>query len=629
MSAAIAILITVLIALALSRLFGRPLNETFAFAIFGIILLVYLFGLLGALRFSRIFIACLGIASIPLFLFYRRSGRSVGDGFAALVKPDVLIVACGAILIGLFAVGRKVTDMDSFEQWAYVVKKMTLTGSLHSAQGQYASTALYPPGVALLQYYIGSFSRAFSEDTLFIGKNLLSFALLLPLFGQIRERSRKELLLVVPIVIFLPFTEYAAFDSALEVDPMLGLLFGYLILYGTDERRNDLFSNANLALGSFVLALTKTTGALFCGLAALIILFLRLASSSIRRQASETVLTVKQKLLPAVWIAAFAAMAAGSWILFVRSSGADIAQTMNPFQHGGLAQYQKETIVNFLNAVFVSEGGEGLNILSPILWIFLVPFLSAILINMLSQNTALRKRAVFGAALLSAGYLAWMLFLLIGYLTSFVEGEAMELAAFSRYLSSYQLGALFVFSAWLLEAVREKQARWRHIFLALYICVLAAATPFQSVFNATVGAPYANGKTADWRVQYEPSSRYYENLDVHSAKICYLDQNGSEPGYSFALFQFEALPYDVQKAIAWRFGGPYYKEDYYSQTPTAEEWETALLEGGFTHLYLRNTNGYFLGRYGTLFDNPDDIRADAYYRIDRVDGHVKFALIGA
>ena len=257
----------------------------------------------------------------------------------------------------------------------------------------------------------------------------------------------------------------------------------------------------------------------------------------------------------------------------------------------------------------------------------MVPVFSAVLINMLSRNAELRKRAIFGAALLSAGYLVWMLFLLIGYLTSFVEGEAMELAAFPRYLSSYQMGALFVFSVWLLEAVREKPARWKHIFLAATVCVLAAAAPLQSVFNATVGSPYANGKTAEWRAQYEPSSRYYLSLDVKSVKICFLDQNGSEPGYSFALFQFEALPYDVQKAIAWRFGEPYYKKDYYSLTPTAEEWEAALLKGGFTHLYLRNVNEYFLNNYRILFGNPDDIRADAYYRIDQTDGHVKFVLI--
>jgi hypothetical protein len=83
----------------------------------------------------------------------------------------------------------------------------------------------------------------------------------------------------------------------------------------------------------------------------------------------------------------------------------------------------------------------------------------------------------------------------------------------------------------------------------------------------------------------------------------------------------------VQKAIAWRFGDAYYEEDYYSLSPSAAEWEAALVDGGFTHLYLRNVNDYFLENYATLFENLNCIQANAYYEINIEGNHVQFVYI--
>lgn len=623
----IPILIIILISLAFKKLFVRPLNETFPFVIFGTIAIVYIFGLLGVLLYARFFIAFLGLLSLLLLLYQGIHKPSTKRRLIDIFSFDVFFVVGGVLLIMLFAVGRKVTDMDAFEQWAYIVKRMSFAGSLHAAQGQYSTTALNPPGVALLQYYIGSFSHEFSESNLFVGKNLLIFALLLPVFGLLEKKNWKSLMFLIPIAIFLPFTEYTTFDSSLEVDPLLGLLFGFLIIYGVKNDRVDISDYFNILLGSFVLSLSKTTGFLFCGLAAVIVLFLRLQSRVSHLQTNLLERKSKRWLLPALGIVIVAIIGSFSWFLYVRSSGAEIAQS-NPLSlQGGLAQFQKETIVNFLNSIFLPEGTSGFNNLSPVSWIFAVPILSVVLTWFFTQNKALRKRSFFGAVLLVFGYLVWMLLLLIGYLISFSPGEAMALAAFSRYLSAYQLGTLLICAVWLIEAIQDKQSQIKLSLLALFVCLLAIITPLHSVFDATIGSPYANGKTADWRMRYEPSSRYYNLLDVNSVKICFLDQSEQEPGFSFALFQFEALPYNVQKAVAWRFGGPYYKDDFYSLSPSASEWEAALMSGGFTHLYLRQINQYFLENYATLFENPNDIRADSYYLITLKNGHVQFVYI--
>ena len=621
----LALLPVLCLALAAGRLFRRALWQTFSLSLFVVVLVVYLCGLAGALAAGPFVVCALGLASLAYLIVSSLKKRSRPEGENAFPALTFALVLGGAVLIMLFTIGRKVTDMDSFEQWAYVVKKMYLSGSLLAARGQYASTAAYPPGVALLQYYFARFSPVFNEADLFRARDILSLALLLPFFRRLEWPHWKTPLLLVPIVFLLPYLEYSTFASSLEVDPLLGLLFAWLVITCAADERVDGFMLTSLALGSFMLAMAKVSGFVFVLLAAAMLFFARLYRACIQR---GPVAARPRWALPALVVLGAGLIGAVGWRLYVSAGGAAVSASAGLLSLGsGLAQYQKETIVHFLEALFTAEGGAGLGALSPAMWVFAVPALSAVALRYFARDVHAARRGLLDALLLTAGYLVWLALLLFGYLTSFVEGEAVSLAAFSRYLSSYQLGALVVCTWSLVQGIETFDPRGRHTRLAVLILVLVMLAPLGSVFNATLGAPYANGKTADWRQRYAPASRYYETLDPAAAKLCYLDQNPDEPGYSFAMFQFEALPVDVEKAVAWRLGGPYYKEDYYSLAPSLQEWEQALLEGGFTHLYLRNTNEYFERTYGSLFVDPAQIQADSYYAISQQDGHIRLTKI--
>jgi hypothetical protein len=609
------------IALAAKRLLGRELWQTFPAALLSVVPIVYLCGLFGALGAGPYLILALGFAAFVCLLAGRLRRTRPQPSLRSLVTPDAALVLGGAVLIALLTAGRKVTDMDSFEQWAYIVKKMFLTDSLLSARGQYATTAAYPPGIALLQYYFSRFSPFFNEADLFRARDLLALALLLPFFRNLDWRRWKTLLLYVPLVFLLPYLESASFAASLEVDPMLGLLFAWLILASGDDAKPDWFTLLLLSLGSFALGMAKVSGVLFCLIAAVFLLL------RVRAQTGGASAPRSRRLVSALAVAAAGLIGVLSWRAYVSASGAEIASSGLLSLRGGLLQYQKETIVNFLSALFAAEGGSGLNALSPAQWIVAVPAVSAVLVRLLSRDALVQKRSLVDSLLLTAGYFVWLLALLVGYLTSFVEGEALWRAGFSRYLSAYQLGGLIVCVHIGVRAADSREERPTRTLLLLLLCALLLISPLQSVCNATLTAPYANGKTADWRQRYAPSSRYYQQLDPAGVKICYLDQNPDEPGYSFALFQFEALPVDVEKAVAWRLGGPYYEEDYYSLSPSLEEWEQALLGGGFTHLYLRNTNAYFEQTYGSLFADPSEIAGDSYYKITRQGGHILFTKI--
>ncbi len=616
----LALLPVLCLALAAGRLLRRALWQTFAASLFFVVLVVYICGLFGALAAGPFVVYALGLASLTYLVVSFVKDRARSKTNSLVPALELALVVGGAALIALNTIGRKVTDMDSFEQWAYVVKKMVLTGSLLAARGQYATTAAYPPGIALLQYYFAQFSPIFNEADLFRARDILSLALLLPFFRKLNWPHWKTPLLLIPIVFLLPYLEYSTFASSLEVDPLLGLLFAWLMITCAAEERVDGFMLATLALGSFMLAMAKVSGILFALLAVAMLFIARLYRARIQ---SGPVAARPRWALPALVVLGAGLLGAFSWRLYISAGGASVSASAGLLSlKNGLMQYQKETIVNFLEALFAAEGGAGLGALSPAMWVFAVPALSAVALRYLARDVQAARRGLVDALLLTAGYLVWLALLLIAYLTNFVEGEAVSLAAFSRYLSSYQLGALIVCVWSLLQGIESFDPRRRHTQLAVLLLVLVMLAPLGSVFNATLGAPYANGKTADWRQRYAPASRYYETLDPAAVKLCYLDQNPDEPGYSFAMFQFEALPVDVEKAVAWRLGGPYYEEDYYSLSPSVAEWEQALLAGGFTHLYLRNTNPYFEQNYGSLFSDPAQIQADSYYAISLQNGHI-------
>ena len=614
----LALMPVLLLALAVARLFRRTLGQTLPVALFFVVLVVYLGGLCGNLAVGRVAIVLLGVFSLfYLFVSYLHDFAARSNP-ASLITTDLTLILISAVLIVLLTIGRKVTDMDSFEQWGYIVKKMYYTGSLLSARGQYASTLSYPPGMGLLQYYFASFSPSFNEADLFRARDLLTLALLLPFVRNLDWNRWNTLLLVLPIALLLPVLEYAGFSSELMVDPMLGLLFAWLILSAAEESPAHWFSLVGLGLGSFLLSFTKVSGVFFVILAACILLFQRMRYSNAKHIPAPR----PRRALPAlvVLLAGIAGWLVWQLTVSAGTAGSSLSAVLS--LKNGLLPYQKETVVNFLDALFVAEGTTGLGLLSPMLWIAAVPFLSAVAVRILHPLPSQGKESLRDALLLTAGYLVWLLVLLIGYLTSFVEGEALSLAAFSRYLSSYQLGALVICLYPVVQAMVSREPHARRNQLSLLLIALLLIVPLRSVFDATVGAPYANTKTADWRARYVPADRLYERLDPANAKICFLDENPGEPGYSFALYQFESLPYDVEKAVSWRLGGPYYDADYYSLSPSAQEWGQALLDGGFTHLYLRTTSDYFANTYGSLFANPADIQSDTYYSISQQNGSV-------
>ena len=231
----LALLPVLVLALALGRLFRRTLGQALPVALFFVALVVFLCGLLGSLSASRYIILLFGFASLTYRCVKLAGDRTLRVCPASFFSAELALVLGGTALIVLLTIGRKVTDMDSFEQWAYIVKKMYLSNSLLSARGQYASTLSYPPGIGLLQYYFASFSPVFNEADLFRARDLLALSLLLPFVRNLDWKRWKTLLLVASLAFLLPYLEYSSFASSLEVDPLLGLLFAWLILIDSDQ----------------------------------------------------------------------------------------------------------------------------------------------------------------------------------------------------------------------------------------------------------------------------------------------------------------------------------------------------------------------------------------------------------
>ncbi len=220
----LALLPVLFLALAAARLFQRTLIQTFPATLFFVVLVVFLGGLCGSLTAGRVAIVLLGVFSLFYLFVSFICDKAARRNPASFFTTDLALVLGSSLLIVLLTIGRKVTDMDSFEQWGYIVKKMYYTGSLLSARGQYASTLSYPPGMGLLQYYFASFSPSFNEADLFRARDLLALSLLFPFFHNLDWNRWKTLLLVLPIALLLPVLEYAGFSGELMVDPMLGLL---------------------------------------------------------------------------------------------------------------------------------------------------------------------------------------------------------------------------------------------------------------------------------------------------------------------------------------------------------------------------------------------------------------------
>jgi len=635
----------------------RKLAETVILAFVSVVFVLYCFSLIntqGSLLYGLYFIIAFTVYGL-VFLVYKQYKKK--DTFREIEAIRGCLLYMGLLAFSfVMNYGRTFFHWDEFTLWGTIVKHFFYNDALGTVANPnyklYMTTFL--PGTSLFQYFYVRFSHQFYEHTLYIAMNMMYFCLVMPLVKDVFSKGKwfmQSVLLAILIV--LPAMLSGGFYFTTYVDAILGVFFGFSLLYYYVYKYEDsLFGVLIVSATVFMLVLTKEMG-LVLSIAVLgiiladIILFKREQVKHFLTDGigiSNKIIKLFLLLLPLLCVP-FIRL---SWANLVsRSGNTQLASAIAPDRISALfadnlEQYQIETMETFKRAMTDLRFPSFFN-LSVVSFGIAYIIVSLILLYLLRKNMSV-TRMMTTFLLITFGLYAYQFTLALSYILVFSDFEAVRLASYDRYTATYLLGMMFVLVVFLsieqkhklinsieleMNTNAERSIRliihlrnWREKAIAVIVSVglllsLIVITPFgiRAVPRILARMQYIGvlderpitAKVGKW-------IPYFIN-----ERPLLIDQGST--GLSMWEIRYELIPYAGLANVwgDWSISTePYYDDDPWTMIVTPEEWEQFVLSNDISLIYVLNADEVLQDTYGRFFIGG--AQSDMVYRVQSDNG---------
>lgn len=318
-----------------------------------------------------------------------------------------------------------------------------------------------------------------------------------------------------------------------------------------------------------------------------------------------------------------------SWDVYLKITGTSEAWDMSNLSAAGLLglfngtapSYFKDVILSFANRFFEFHGQGALQ-LSYFNWTIILILLAAVGFQFFSPNSEKARTKIYTTGVV-LGFCAYLFSLLILYLFTYSEYEAINLNSYDRYVSTYILGAVAFFILMILDVSLKKSSRSTNWITWIILCVLTILLPFQLLLRFCIIPMVDNGITREYRAAMQYSESFADFMDPKTDRIYLVSQHTT--GKEYWVIRHNSTPIPISLRIDSSFGPPI-DEDDWSKEISVEDWEK-ILRSDYTYVYLFVVDQYFKENYADLFDNPEEIQNDTLFVIDKSGEHIKLRLI--
>ena len=587
--------------------FGRRFEEILPITCMGIVLTLFLFGAVGLLGAG---VYAVLLAAVCFWVYGLWHGVKAGGKqlITGMMTPGfaVFCVLFGLLMLGDY--GMLSTGWDDFSHWQLCVRKMMILDDFAANPASGIHYQSYPPAMALFQYFFQKLrflldgGAVFSEWRLFLAYQVLMIAPAMPFF---RGLSLPKAALAGICLFVLPMLFIGETYILLYIDSFVGMLAGCGFLAVLSKDRDGLHT-AYVTMLCAVLTLSKDVGLFFACFIGVIFFTNRLLT----REKETSLCRAGIALLPL--ISALGAKMAWKGILLklgsklVFSEPIDLIEytKMFFFRTGGF--YRQDCVEAFKRMFFSREFRlPGIGVLISYFALTLVMGIALYaLCGALSWRQPRRVKAIRAAGILIFTQLLVYVYCLgATYAYRFSVDEALDLAAYNRYMNIAYIGAffpLFFGGFWLLSHREEK------LPLLILCAALLIAAPMNEVHSFLnrdgVAGSYVRREPLDALAQ-----TIWENCD-QSGQVYFVSQ-GSD-GRDQVIVQFGAEPVTVNSTLGHSLN---------SGAVSAEQWRDALLES-YDYVAICQLDDEFTEGYASLFEDPGQIADHTLYRLDRQKG---------
>lgn len=578
---------------ALALVWKRKIEEMFGFSIASIIVVLYVFGLLGFLEIGAYVVS--GLAAVCAVLCVVLLLRSKGKQLFSLLTPGLLVFAA-FLLWQLIACRNRVTDhYDDYSHWVLEIKNMVIFGAIPNALEE--STVYfrnYPPATALFAYYWNWLAGALNEGDMFRSINLMMVSMLLPLVSGVEWKHWKSILPLCAVCILLPLVFNSDCYNSLLVDSLLGCVAVYPVyfVYVSPEKKETL---PVCCLILFTLALIKVSGV---GIALIVTLVLAVDILFLHR--TGTVLSRLGRVLALAGSGLLAKLSWETYLGILRPQEVAVARhtsrLMDLFTNG-MEPYQQQGLNSYLNKMVHAEQWANFSGHSFLLWLAAFVVVALIATKAAKGDAGVRRQR--GLLLIAAvAAILYSIVLLITYFFHFIESEAAVTTASERYLST----ALIFLAGVLLVVLRE---RYLPVFCGddgkawlVLLCVVLLVNPVRLEKNIVGFHDFVRGAAIS-RAVNGPDSAVLDALDASEHRVYYLSAENND--LTFLINRYEFTPVKLERGVL----------------PEADPqaWLTQLRAQGFTHLYLRDVDDTFREACQPLFEDEAAVENGSLFLI--------------
>ena len=521
-------------------------------------------------------------------------------------------------------IGKWFTEWDEFSHWGIFLKETLRLDALYCTSSLPFAHKDYVPAITLFETLWCRLSGRFREADAYRAIQIFMFSMLLPVLERFSEHCEKKsdgnslkkrsqflpcsAFLLVMLVPLLFHTYGFRFYHSVYCDVVIGLEFFYCVYETFRDDNVLLYQILVLTIAGTVFVLTKMIAlALLTMVFALYISKAVLYNSLNYKQKKNCMLFVLIILVPL-----------GFWLWFNRYvdgyvpntgniqsfDGIDIANSLNVFFSPAkssipylIALRDKYVQAIWLNMVLIVKySSYGLTLLILVFLGFVLSFLQV------DPQKKMKTRLVSIWLFMAGAVYALLMYYL--YATAFSESEAMDLASFVRYMSSFLIMAIYILLAIYFESgIWKKHQRGYNILL---LSVLAALLVFQTDYEQLLPGMFSHDEemTSDGITNAAQITDY----TPEGSRIFFIRRG--DDGLFASMQRYYCNPRIVTGSSV---GPPTDETDHWSVDLSLEEFVCTLSE--YDYLYFDILDEAFLQKYSAVFEDPEQLNNNSIYKI--------------
>ena len=577
-------------------------EQAIPITVIGLIILIYLTGILGNLIigiYSTVLLFSISIIYvIYYFIKYKGKRKELAMQY---ITPGVIIYGCIYILFVVLNENRIFENYDEFNHWGLIIKDMYINDNFAFTREAVTAFGEYPPFTAIFEYIFLKFSSSYSEDVIIIANNILSVSIMMPIFEKANwDKSIKWIFIIIPIILGIPMIIYEKFYFNILVDGIIGLLIVYIMYQWFVGEKNESYRNISTGLGLIAITLIKSSGIWIAN-----ILVIILMGDCIRRKIGKE--KIKKDVFVILVMFVTATIMLGIWNFNINKNDQsknwsmenisleNIIQLITGNEPDGKEEFTSKYVTSIFNRATITE--RNLTIVTATLLIIAIN----IYVYMKMKDKVIKKKYRYYSIMLYVFEVLYLVYMLFVYLFLFNDEETIAFSSFERYFGTVFL-AIIMFHMWIgLEQKKEINTK----SILIFLCIISIFLPIQTVEEKIINGKQEKIVAMTNRKTYIKILNY-KNILTQNDKVYYIDTTPGESKYSLQIMKYQMLPIKINNE---------------GVTADIEELKDLWKEYNYTYVYIQNANDSITQNFEK--ELSEEIEDKTMYRIIYEDETIK------